>query len=72
MTIDQAPAPNEPRRVTVTRGLHGWEVREERDNGIVRRATYTDWHRVERAIGLHGTESARVSIRHRSSTSDFE
>jgi len=27
----------------------GWEVREERDSKIVRRATYQDWHRVERA-----------------------
>lgn len=28
----------------------GWEVREERDDEVVRRVLYTDWHRVERAI----------------------
>ena len=27
----------------------GWEVREERDSQIVRKAHYQDWHRVERA-----------------------
>jgi len=37
-------------RFTVTRGEVGWDVREERDSRVVRRATYTDWHRVERAI----------------------
>jgi hypothetical protein len=37
-------------RFTVTRGQVGWDVREERDSHVVRTATYTDWHRVERAI----------------------
>lgn len=37
-------------RFTVTRGEIGWDVREERDSRVVRRATYTDWHRVERAL----------------------
>ena len=27
----------------------GWEVREERDSQVVRKAHYQDWHRVERA-----------------------
>jgi hypothetical protein len=27
----------------------GWEVREERDSAVLRRAHYDDWHRVERA-----------------------
>lgn len=27
----------------------GWEVREETDDTVVRRAYYEDWHRVERA-----------------------
>lgn len=27
----------------------GWEVREERDSEVVRKARYQDWHRVERA-----------------------
>ena len=28
----------------------GWEVREERDDQVVRQTQYTDWHRVERAM----------------------
>lgn len=37
-------------RVTITRSTVGWDLREERDNHIVRRTNYTDWHRVERAL----------------------
>jgi len=37
-------------RVVVTRGLVGWDVREEQDSRVVRQVTYTDWHRVERAM----------------------
>ena len=32
------------------RGKDGWEIREERDNRILKRVCYTDWHRVERAV----------------------
>ncbi len=28
----------------------GWEIRVEQDSTIVRRAHYTDWHRLERAV----------------------
>jgi hypothetical protein len=28
----------------------GWEARVEEDSRLLRRAHYTDWHRVERAI----------------------
>jgi hypothetical protein len=38
------------KRVTVTRGDAGWEVREEHDSHVVRQVTYRDWHRVERAM----------------------
>ncbi len=38
------------KRVTVTRGAVGWDVREELDSEVVRQTRYTDWHRVERAI----------------------
>jgi hypothetical protein len=62
-------APESPRRVTVTRSSQGWEVKEERDNGVVHSTTFTDWHRVERLIGLHGKA---FSDRHRSSTIDLE
>jgi hypothetical protein len=32
-------------------GQEGWEVRVEEDAAVVRRLCYTDWHRVERALG---------------------
>ena len=37
-------------RFTVTRSEIGWDVREERDNRLVRQINYQDWHRVERAM----------------------
>ena len=37
------------RRYTIEPTDTGWEVREEHDSQIVRRAFYQDWHRVERA-----------------------
>jgi hypothetical protein len=39
-------------RVTITRSEAGWDVRQERDDTVVRRVNYTDWHRVERALQL--------------------
>ena len=32
-------------------GADGWEVRVMQDRDVVRRTCYSDWHRVERAIG---------------------
>ncbi len=29
----------------------GWEVRVEQDSTVMRRVRYTEWHRVERALG---------------------
>ena len=37
------------KRLTITRSRIGWEIREEHDSKVVREASYTDWHRVERA-----------------------
>ena len=37
-------------RFTITKGRVGWDVREERDDTVVKRVNYSDWHRVERAI----------------------
>lgn len=37
-------------RFMVTRDTDGWDVREERDDTVVRKARYGNWHRVERAI----------------------
>ncbi len=39
------------KRFTISEaGSEGWEVRVEQDSHVVRRVTYTDWHRVERAV----------------------
>jgi hypothetical protein len=39
-------------RFTITPGHAGWDVRQERDNTLVRTTNYRDWHRVERAIQI--------------------
>jgi hypothetical protein len=43
------------RRATVTRAHGGWLFKEEDEARLVRQVTYTDWHRVERAIRNFGT-----------------
>jgi len=45
------------RRLTITRNGAGWEIREEHDSQVVRTATYSDWHRVERARHLFAIEN---------------
>ena len=72
MTTYESTLPEGPWRVKVTRSQHGWEVREERNNEVVRSATYTDWHRVERAIGIHGPAPARFGSRLRPVRKDRE
>jgi hypothetical protein len=49
LTLEQKAA-GHTRRATVTRAQGGWLFREEDDTRLVRQVTYTDWHRVERAI----------------------
>ena len=34
------------------RGQGSWEVRDEQDDLVLKHAVYTDWHRVERALGM--------------------
>jgi hypothetical protein len=36
--------------LTVTKRTDGWEVRHTQDATVVRRQTFSDWHRVERAM----------------------
>jgi hypothetical protein len=51
------------KRLTITRSGDGWEVREEHDSQMVRKAHYSDWHRVERAraiFALHGRVAAEA------------
>lgn len=46
------------RRFTVTYlQSAGWDVREEQDSRVVRRAVYHDWHRVERATHAFSLEA---------------
>lgn len=45
-------------RVTVTRDLAGWELREERNDAVVRKSRFTDWHRLERAMRAIELEAA--------------
>jgi hypothetical protein len=49
---NEPPRHNPSRSVTVTRTGAGWEVREEYQEQVVRSVTYSDWHRVERAMAL--------------------
>ena len=37
-------------RATITRAPLGWRYEEQCDSRVVREVTYTDWHRVERAM----------------------
>lgn len=37
-------------------GHDGWEVRIEQDSAVIRQLCYTDWHRVERALGAMALE----------------
>lgn len=49
LTIEQKAA-GQTRRATVTRADGGWLYTEEHETRLVRQVTYTDWHRVERAL----------------------
>jgi hypothetical protein len=39
---------------------HGWEVREEEDNRVVKRAWLHDWHRVEHAMMRFALEATQL------------
>jgi hypothetical protein len=47
-------------KFSVTEGGEGWEVRVEEDSRLVRRAMYTDWHRVERAVSKMTSEASEL------------
>ena len=44
-------------------GRDGWEVREEQDERVVKQVRYTDWHRVERALGMFNLEIVELESR---------
>ena len=46
MITKEFVTPGHTTRFTVTRDVQGWEVREERDNAVVKHVNYADWHRV--------------------------
>ena len=41
-------------------GPEGWELRVEEDSAVVRQQSYTDWHRVERAIAQLAREVSEL------------
>jgi hypothetical protein len=50
MTTFQTSEPIPESRIVVVRQPIGWEVREEKGAELLRSATVTDWHRVERTM----------------------
>ena len=38
----------------------GWEVREEKDNEVVRRTWLHDWHHVENAMLIFGIQATQL------------
>jgi hypothetical protein len=49
-------------RITLSKNRTGWEIREERDDTVVKRATYSDWHRVERALQVFELKTSGVVL----------
>ena len=43
-----------------SRHSEGWEVRVLQDSDVVRRTSYSDWHRVERTISSFEREVSRL------------
>jgi hypothetical protein len=48
------------RRIRVREGQHqtGWEVSVEQDSQVVKKVTYDDWHRVERAVSSFSKDTS--------------
>jgi hypothetical protein len=45
------------RFLIVVKNPGGWEVVEEQDSRVVKRVSYSDWHRVERARRIFTLEA---------------
>jgi hypothetical protein len=45
------------KRFSIVQTGRYWEVLEEQDRQVVRRVSYDDWHRVERARRVFGLEA---------------
>ncbi len=44
-------------------GKDGWDVREEQDDRVLRHVSYTDWHRVERALDTFQAQIGQLEDR---------
>jgi hypothetical protein len=60
MTSQETGSGERETKVTVTRSERGWDVLETRDDEVVRRVTYSDWHRVERAVEVRQLDARRL------------
>jgi hypothetical protein len=47
-------------RLVIAQDLEGWEVREEEDSAVLRRAHREDWHRVEMDTWLFGVKALEL------------
>lgn len=47
----------------VERGHAGWEVRDTHDDRVLKQVTYTDWHRVERALNMFNLQIDELESR---------
>jgi hypothetical protein len=52
------------RKFTISsKEIGGWEVSDEQDSQVIRRVSYHDWHRVERAKRAFAIEAAALQER---------
>lgn len=61
--LKQLRCADHTRRFSIATTPEGWEVREEMDDRVVRRAQYQDWHRVERACRALATEFDHLRLK---------
>jgi hypothetical protein len=45
------------------RGRDGWEVLDIQDDRVLKLAVYTDWHRVERTLGIFNLQIVELEDR---------
>jgi hypothetical protein len=52
---------NQRRSFSIWKSSGGWEICDKQDDRILRRSSYMDWHRVERAKLMFAVEAARLA-----------
>jgi hypothetical protein len=50
MLVREHTLPGHVLKFSIRKDTRGWNVREELDDNVVHSASYSDWHRVERAL----------------------